>query len=210
MAKISFKPGNMLYPLPVVMVSVADKQGNSDIITVAWAGTICTNPPMVSISVRPERFSHHMLMETGEFVINLTTKELVYATDYCGVKSGRDVDKWKEMNLTPVMGKVVNVPCIEESPVNIECKVVKVDKLGSHDMFTAEVVAVQVDDAYMDENKSFHLSQANPIVYSHGEYYLLGEKLGKFGYSIQKKSQSKKDRITHKKAGKMSKSGKNT
>ena len=119
MAKISFKPGNMLYPLPVVMVSVTDKQGNSDIITVAWAGTICTNPPMVSISVRPERFSHHMLMETGEFVINLTTKELVYATDYCGVKSGRDVDKWKEMNLTPVMGKVVNVPCIEESPVNI-------------------------------------------------------------------------------------------
>ena len=114
------------------------------------------------------------------------------------------------MNLTPVMGKVVNVPCIEESPVNIECKVVKVDKLGSHDMFTAEVVAVQVDDAYMDENKSFHLSKANPIVYSHGEYYLLGEKLGKFGYSIQKKSQSKKDRITHKKAGKMSKSGKNT
>ena len=170
MAKISFKPGNMLYPLPVVMVSVTDKQGNSDIITVAWAGTICTNPPMVSISVRPERFSHHMLMETGEFVINLTTKELVYATDYCGVKSGRDVDKWKEMNLTPVMGKVVNVPCIEESPVNIECKVVKVDKLGSHDMFTAEVVAVQVDDAYMDENKSFHLSKANPIVYSHGEY----------------------------------------
>ena len=129
MAKISFKPGNMLYPLPVVMVSVADKEGNSDIVTVAWAGTICTNPPMVSISVRPERFSHHMLMETGEFVINLTTKELAFATDYCGVKSGRDVDKWKEMNLTPVMGNVVKVPCIAESPVNIECKVVKVEKL---------------------------------------------------------------------------------
>ncbi|MBQ6786107.1 MAG: flavin reductase family protein [Lachnospiraceae bacterium] len=192
MAKISFKPGNMLYPLPVVMVSVADKEGNSDIVTVAWAGTICTNPPMVSISVRPERFSHHMLMETGEFVINLTTKELVYATDYCGVKSGRDVDKWKEMNLTPVMGNVVKVPCIAESPVNIECKVVKVEKLGSHDMFTAEVVAVQVDDAYMDEKNSFHLSQANPIVYSHGEYYLLGEKLGRFGYSIQKKTKPKK------------------
>ena len=192
MAKISFKPGNMLYPLPVVMVSVADKEGKSDIVTVAWAGTICTNPPMVSISVRPERFSHHMLMETGEFVINLTTKELVYATDYCGVKSGRDVDKWKEMNLTPVMGNVVKVPCIAESPVNIECKIVKVEKLGSHDMFTAEVVAVQVDDAYMDEKNSFHLSQANPIVYSHGEYYLLGEKLGRFGYSIQKKTKHKK------------------
>ena len=196
MAKISFKPGNMLYPLPVVMVSVADREGNSDIITVAWAGTICTNPPMVSISVRPERFSHHMIMETGEFVINLTTKDLVFATDYCGVKSGRDVDKWKEMNLTPVMGNVVKVPCIAESPVNIECKVVKVDKLGSHDMFTAEVVAVQVDDAYMDEN---------PIVYSHGEYYLLGEKLGRFGYSIQKKAKPKKNRITHKKAKKLSK-----
>lgn len=205
MAKISFKPGNMLYPLPVVMVSVADREGNSDIITVAWAGTICTNPPMVSISVRPERFSHHMIMETGEFVINLTTKDLVFATDYCGVKSGRDVDKWKEMNLTPVMGNVVKVPCIAESPVNIECKVVKVDKLGSHDMFTAEVVAVQVDDAYMDENKSFHLSHANPIVYSHGEYYLLGEKLGRFGYSIQKKAKPKKNRITHKKAKKLSK-----
>lgn len=192
MAKIAFKPGNMLYPLPVVMVSVADKEGNSDIVTVAWAGTICTNPPMVSISVRPERFSHHMLMETGEFVINLTTKELAFATDYCGVKSGRDVDKWKEMNLTPVMGNVVKVPCIAESPVNIECKVVKVEKLGSHDMFTAEVVAVQVDDSYMDEKNSFHLSQANPIVYSHGEYYLLGEKVGRFGYSIQKKTKPKK------------------
>ncbi|MBQ2450119.1 MAG: flavin reductase family protein [Lachnospiraceae bacterium] len=199
MAKISFKPGNMLYPLPVVMVSVADKEGNSDIVTVAWAGTICTNPPMVSISVRPERFSHHMLMETGEFVINLTTKELAFATDYCGVKSGRDVDKWKEMNLTPVMGNVVKVPCIAESPVNIECKVVKVEKLGSHDMFVAEVVAVQVDDAYMDEKNSFHLSNANPIVYSHGEYYLLGEKLGRFGYSIQKKSKLKNDNKTNKK-----------
>ena len=199
MAKISFKAGNMLYPLPVVMVSVADKEGNSDIVTVAWAGTICTNPPMVSISVRPERFSHHMLMETGEFVINLTTKDLAFATDYCGVKSGRDVDKWKEMNLTPVMGNVVKVPCIAESPVNIECKVVKVEKLGSHDMFVAEVVAVQVDDAYMDEKNSFHLSMANPIVYSHGEYYLLGEKLGKFGYSIQKKTKPQKNNMTYKK-----------
>lgn len=195
MAKIAFKPGNMLYPLPVVMVSVADKEGNSDIVTVAWAGTICTNPPMVSISVRPERFSHHMLMETGEFVINLTTRELAFATDYCGVRSGRDVDKWKEMKLTPVMGNVVKAPCIAESPVNIECKVVRVEKLGSHDMFIAEVVAVQVDDAYMDEKNSFRLSQAKPIVYSHGEYYLLGEKLGKFGYSVQKKNMSRKGSI---------------
>ena len=192
MARVSFKPGNMLYPLPVVMVSVADKQGNSNIITVAWAGTICTNPPMVSISVRPERHSYHMIEESGEFVINLTTKDLVYATDYCGVKSGRDVNKWEVLGLTPIAGQVVKAPLIEESPVNIECKVTQVEKLGSHHMFMAEVVAVQVNDKYMDEKNSFHLSNANPIVYSHGEYYLLGEKLGKFGYSIQKKIAGKK------------------
>ena len=178
MAKISFKPGNMLYPLPAVMVSVADKAGHSNIITVAWAGTVCTNPPMVSISVRPERFSHHMIEETGEFIINLTTEQLTYATDYCGVKSGKDVDKWKEMQLTPVMGEKVQVPYIEESPVNIECKVRKVERLGSHDMY----------DAYMDEKNSFHLINAKPIAYNHGEYYGLGKKLGRFGYSIQKKT----------------------
>ena len=187
MAKISFKPGNMLYPLPAVMVSVADKEGNSNILTVAWAGTLCTNPPMVGISVRPSRYSHHMLMETGEFVINLTTEELAYATDYCGVRSGRDVDKWKETNLTPMQSDMVKAPCIAESPVNIECRVINVEKLGSHDMFTAEVVAVHVDDRYMDERGSFHLEDARPIVYSHGEYYSLGKKLGKFGYSVQKK-----------------------
>lgn len=192
MARVSFKPGNMLYPLPVVMVSVADKQGNSNIITVAWAGTICTNPPMVSISVRPERHSYHMIEETGEFVINLTTKDLVYATDYCGVKSGRDVNKWEVLGLTPIDGQVVKAPLIAESPVNIECRVTQVEKLGSHHMFMAEVVAVQVNDQYMDERNSFHLSNANPIVYSHGEYYLLGERLGKFGYSIQKKQNTPK------------------
>ena len=187
MAKISFKPGNMLYPLPAVMVSVADKEGNSNIITIAWAGTVCTNPPMVSISVRPSRHSHHMIMETREFVINLTTEELAFATDYCGVRSGRDVDKWKEMKLTPVKSDNVNAPCIGESPVNIECRVVRVEKLGSHDLFTAEVVAVHVDEAYMDERGSFHLENARPIVYSHGEYYSIGKGLGKFGYSVQKK-----------------------
>lgn len=196
MSKISFKAGNMLYPLPVVMVSVADKEGKSNILTVAWAGTVCTNPPMVSISVRPERYSYHMLKETGEFVINLTTRDLAKATDYCGVRSGRDVDKWKEMNLTPVPSLEVKVPSIAESPVNIECRVHHVEKLGSHHMFVAEVVAVQVDDAYMDDKKSFHLSQAKPIVYSHGEYYLLGEKLGTFWYSVRKTV--KKNKKTHK------------
>lgn len=188
MAKISFKPGNMLYPLPAVMVSVADREGKSNIITVAWAGTVCTNPPMLSISVRPDRFSHHMVEETGEFVVNLTTKELAYATDYCGVRSGRDVDKWKEMKLTPVSSDVVKAPCIKESPVNIECKVTEIKRLGSHDMFIAEVVAVHADESYMDEKGSFHLSDAKPIVYSHGEYFDLGKRLGRFGYSVQKRT----------------------
>lgn len=187
MAKISFKPGNMLYPLPAVMVSVADQEGRTNIITIAWAGTICTNPPMVSISVRPSRYSHHMIVETGGFVINLTTRALARATDYCGVRSGRDVDKWKEAKLTPRPSDVVSAPCIAESPVNIECRVVKREQLGSHDLFIAEVAAVHVDDQYMDEKGSFHLENARPIVYNHGEYYDLGEKLGKFGYSVQKK-----------------------
>ena len=186
MAKTNFKAGNMLYPLPAVLVSVADKQGNTNILTIAWAGTVCTNPPMVSISVRPSRFSHHMLMESREFVINLTTKELVFATDYCGVKSGREVDKWKELHLTPLVSQEVAAPSIAESPVNIECKVERVEHLGSHDLFLASVVPVRVDNRYMDQNGSFHLEKAQPIVYSHGEYYDLGAKLGKFGYSIQK------------------------
>ena len=186
MAKTNFKAGNMLYPLPAVLVSVADKQGHTNILTIAWAGTVCTNPPMVSISVRPSRFSHHMLMESREFVINLTTKELVFATDYCGVKSGREVDKWKELHLTPLVSQEVAAPSIAESPVNIECKVERVEHLGSHDLFLASVVAVRVDNRYMDQNGSFHLEKAQPIVYSHGEYYDLGAKLGKFGYSIQK------------------------
>ena len=151
MAKQIWKPGNMLYPLPAVMVSVTDKEGNPNIITVAWAGTVCTNPPMVSISVRPERYSYHMIDETGEFVINLTTEKLAYATDYCGVRSGKDVDKFKELHLTPEKAEYVNAPLIAESPVNIECKVVKKETPGSHHIFLAEVKAVHVDDAYMDQ-----------------------------------------------------------
>ena len=187
MAKEIWKPGNMLYPLPVVMVSVADKEGRSNIITVAWAGTICTNPAMVSISVRPERYSHSIIKETGEFVINLTTKDLTFATDYCGVKSGRDVDKFKEMNLTALPASQVKAPLIAESPVNIECKVRDVLALGSHDMFLADVVAVHADEKYMDENRKFHLEKAEPIVYSHGTYFECGKELGTFGYSVRKK-----------------------
>lgn len=186
MAKEIWKPGNMLYPLPVVMVSMADKNGKNNIITIAWAGTVCTNPPMVSISVRPERHSYPILKETGEFVINLTTRELVFATDYCGVKSGRDVDKFKEMNLTPIAASQVKAPMIAESPVNIECRVNRVIPLGSHDMFLADVVAVHADEKYMDEQRKFRLEKAEPIVYSHGSYLSCGEQLGTFGYSVRK------------------------
>lgn len=191
MGRDEWRPGNMLYPLPAVMVSVADKEGKPNIITVAWAGTVCTNPPMVSISVRPERYSYHCIEETGEFVINLTTKKLTYATDYCGVKSGRDVDKFKEMHLTALPAKQVSAPLIGESPVCLECKVKQTLPLGSHTMFIAEVVSVSVDKAYMDENNRFHLDWADPIVYSHGIYYELGEALGKFGYSVAKKKNKK-------------------
>ncbi len=186
MAKQIWKPGNMLYPLPAVMVSVADKEGNPNIITVAWAGTVCTNPPMVSISVRPERYSYHMIDETGEFVINLTTEKLAYATDYCGVRSGKDVDKFKELHLTPEKAEYVNAPLIAESPVSIECKVVKKETPGSHHIFLAEVKAVHVDDAYMDQKGRFALEKTDPIVYVHGQYYSLGKLLGTFGYSVKK------------------------
>lgn len=188
MSKQIWKPGNMLYPLPVVMVSVADKEGKQNIITIAWTGTICSDPPMVSISVRPERYSYHMIKETGEFVINLTTKELAFATDYCGVKSGRDVDKFAAMQLTPVRGEKVKAPLIAESPVNLECKVTEVKHLGTHDMFMAEVVCAHADEKYMDEQNRFHLEMADPIVYSHGTYMTTGKKIGTFGYSVRKKN----------------------
>ena len=187
MGKRQFKPGNLLYPVPAVLVSAADKDGNSNLITVAWAGTICSDPPMLSISVRPERYSYHMIRETGEFVVNLTTEELVRAVDFCGVKSGRDTDKWKETGLTPEKASVVNVPLVRQSPVHLECRVLRVDELGSHHMFIAQVVAVDVDEKYMDEKDQFHLSAAKPLAYSHGRYYGLGECLGFFGYSVQKK-----------------------
>ena len=192
MGKQSWKPGNMLYPLPAVLVTAADRQGKQNIFTVAWTGTVCSDPAMVVISVRPERFSHHMIEETGEFVINLTTEKLCFATDYCGVKSGRDTDKWKEMKLTPLPADKVRAPLLAESPVNIECKVEQVIRLGTHDMFLARVVAVHADEAYMDETGRFSLDSAKPLVYSHGTYFSLGKKLGIFGYSVKKKKHSSK------------------
>ena len=142
MGRQIWKPGNMLYPLPAVLVSVADRQGNANLFTVAWTGTVCSDPPMVSISVRPERYPYHMIEETGEFVVNLTTEALACATDYCGVKSGRDVDKWGAMKLTPLKGEHVQAPMVAESPVNLECRVTRKLELGTHHMFLAEVLAV--------------------------------------------------------------------
>lgn len=186
MSKINWKSGNMLYPLPVVMVSCQRKDERPNIITVAWAGTICSDPVMVSISVRKERFSHGIIAETGEFVINLVTQDLVYATDYCGVKSGRDVDKFKKMNLTPVAINGVNAKAIGESPLSLACRVKEIKELGSHDMFIAEVVGVMVDDKYMRDDGKFELNSSKLVAYSHGEYFGLGKKLGKFGYSVKK------------------------
>lgn len=187
MGKQHWKAGNMLNPVPAVMVSVTDKEGKSNIITVAWAGTVCTNPPMVSISVRPSRFSYQILEETGEFVINLTNESLVKACDYCGVVSGRDVDKFAKTGLTPIPMEHVHAMGIDESPVNMECKITEKRELGSHTMFIAEVVGVTVDDQYMDETGKFHINESGLVMYSHGEYFALGKKLGKFGYSVKKK-----------------------
>ena len=195
MSKQEWKPGNMIYPLPAVMVSVGNET-EQNIITIAWTGTICTNPAMAYISVRPERYSYQFLEETKEFVINLTTEDLVKQTDYCGVKSGRDVDKWKEMQLTKGAAKKLQyAPIIEECPVNIECEVVEIKKLGSHDMFLAKVVAVQVSEEYLNENGKFELNQTGLLAYSHGEYLGLGQSLGTFGYSIRKdKAASKRQK----------------
>lgn len=187
MSKEIWKPGNMLYPVPVVMVTVSDGMGNDDIVTIAWTGTINSDPAMVSISVRKSRYSHELLEKNGEFAINLVSKDLTFAMDYCGVKSGRDVDKFNEMGLHKVKASTINVPLIEESPVCLECKVKQIIELGSHDMFLAEVTAVQVDDKYLNENGSFDMNAADLVAYSHGQYFTLGENIGKFGYSVQKK-----------------------
>ena len=187
MGRQVWKPGNMLYPLPAVMVSTADTKGNDNIITVAWTGTVCTDPAMLYISVRPERYSYHMLKESGEFVVNLTTERLARATDWCGVRSGRDYDKWKEMKLTRGKAeKLSYAPTIAESPVNIECKVTEVKELGSHHMFLAEVKAVQVDEKHMEKNGKFALNSTGLLTYSHGEYHVLGKPLGRFGWSVKK------------------------
>lgn len=182
-----WRPGNMLYPLPVVMVSCGRKEEKPNIITLAWAGTVCSDPAMVSISVRPERYSHDIIEETGEFVINLVTEKLIRSCDWCGVKSGRELDKFEACGLTAQKAdKLQTAPLIAESPVNIECSVTQKIPLGSHDMFLAKVVSVDIDPSYMDEKGRFELNRTGLVTYSHGEYFTLGKKVGSFGYSVKK------------------------
>lgn len=188
MAKLHWKPGTMIYPVPAVLVSCGNQRTGLNIITIAWTGTLCTTPPLCYISVRPERFSHGLIKETGEYVINLTTRLLAFATDWCGVKSGREVDKFKEMKLTPAKAQIVAAPLIAESPLNIECRVREVMPLGSHDMFISEVLAINADESLINpQTGAFQLSQADPICYAHGRYFALGRLLGTFGYSVRKK-----------------------
>lgn len=193
MSKVIWKPGTFIYPLPVVMVSCGD-MNKSNIITVAWTGIINTDKPMCYISVRKERFSHDIIAKNKEFAINLTTKPLAYATDWCGVKTGAKVDKFKEMHLTKEKGKFIKCPLIKESPVSIECKVVEIKELGSHDMFMAEILSIDADEKYIDAKGAFDITKCDLITYANGKYFTLGKQIGKFGYSVQKK-QNNKNRI---------------
>ncbi len=190
MSKITWKPGTFEYPIPAAMVSCGTMK-NSNIITVAWTGIVNTNPAMVYISIRPERYSYKLIEKYGEFVINLTTEKLAYATDWCGVKTGKNVNKFEKMKLTKEKCNFVNCPSIKESPVSIECKVKEIKKLGSHNMFIAEVLAVNVDEQYFNKKGRFDISKCNLIAYANGGYYALGKKIGKFGYSVEKKKRKK-------------------
>lgn len=193
MGKIDFKPGTMVYPLPAVMVSCGSTPDEYNIITIAWTGTISSDPPMCYISVRPERHSYDIIKRNGDFVINLTTEKLAHATDWCGCRSGRKFNKWEAMQLTPGKAKIVKAPIINEAPVSIECVVKDIIELGVHHMFLAEVVNIRVDDKYMDAKSGrFDMVSANPLVYNHGGYFRLGQKIGKFGFSVEKKKKKKK------------------
>ncbi|MDO4632682.1 MAG: flavin reductase family protein [Eubacteriales bacterium] len=191
MAKQIWKAGNMVYPLPAVMVSCKRPGEKANIVTVAWTGTVCTNPAMAYISLRPERHSYDIIRSTGEFVINLTTERLARATDTCGVRSGRDMDKFADLHLHEEASEHIQAPCIAESPVNIECKTEQILELGSHHMFIAKVLAVHVDDRYLDEKGKFHLNDTGLMAYSHGEYHRLGDLIGTFGYSVKRKTHKK-------------------
>lgn len=194
MSKTIWKPGTFIYPIPAVMVSCGNME-KSNIITVGWTGIINTNPAMCYISIRPERYSYNLIKENMEFVINLTNQKLAYATDWCGVKTGAKVDKFKEMNLTKEKAKFVQCPLIKESPVSVECRVKEIKELGSHHMFIAEVLSIDADDKYIDEKGAFDISKCDLISYANGGYYSLSKKIGKFGYSVQKKKSKKNNKI---------------
>jgi flavin reductase (DIM6/NTAB) family NADH-FMN oxidoreductase RutF len=192
MTKVIWKPGTMIYPLPAVMVSCGIVPEEYNIITISWTGTICTDPPMCYISVRPGRHSYNIIKRNGEFVINLTTKYLAFATDWCGIKSGKDHNKFAEMGLTPVPSSKINTPLIKESPLNIECIVKEIKELGTHHMFISEVVAVNADEKFIDKSTGlFGLDKTVPLCYSHGKYYETGQYIGKFGFSVEKKKKKK-------------------
>lgn len=195
MAKQAWQGGNMLYPLPVVMVSCANAAGEKDIVTVAWTGTVCTNPPMLYVSLRPERHSYHIIRESGEFVVNLVPSRLARACDWCGVRSGRDFDKWAECGLTPEPSVALGLaPGIAECPVNLECAVTEVKELGSHHMFLAEVRAVRAEEGLLDDRGRLDLGRAGLVAYSHGEYLELGKRIGGFGYSVKKPTKGRRGR----------------
>lgn len=192
MGKVNWKPGTMIYPVPAALITVGSSEEDFNVLTIAWTGTVCSDPPMCYVSVRPGRHSYTALVKNMEFVVNITTEDLAEATDWCGVRSGREYNKFKEMGLTLGKADMVSAPIIEEAPINIECKVKDIISLGSHDMFLAEVVNVKADEAYLDsETGAFDLSKAKPICYSHGFYYKVGEKIGKFGWTVEKSKKKK-------------------
>ncbi len=194
MAKQMWKAGTMLYPIPAVMVSCINKEGQSNIITIAWTGIVCSDPAMLYVSIRPERYSYDFIKEIGDFVVNIPNRDLAFALDFCGVKSGRDVNKFEHLKLTPVKSNIVSSPYISECPVNLECKLKDIVKLGSHDMFIAEIMCVNVEESLIDSTGKLQLNSADLICYNHGEYRTLADTLGHFGYSIRKKAKLKRER----------------
>lgn len=187
MSKQMWKPGTLLYPVPAVMVSCGSSEGEKNIITVAWTGIICSDPAMLYVSVRPERYSYNIIKESGSFVVNIPNKSLTYAVDFCGVKSGRNINKFEHLKLTPQKSNLVDAPSIGECPVNLECRVKEIISLGSHDMFISEILCVDVEEELLDRSGKLQLNKADLICYNHGEYRALAESLGHFGFSVRKK-----------------------
>ena len=185
MPKISWKSGTMIYPLPAVMVSCGSMD-KPNIITIAWTGILNTNPPMTYISVRKERYSHGLISSCGVFAINLVSDKLCRAMDYCGVRSGRDEDKFKILGLHVEPGGTTGVPTVKESPLNMECRVREIKELGSHDMFIADIISINVDESNLDKKNKLHLDKCNLVSYLHGKYYAPGRELGHFGFSVKK------------------------